>query len=48
MSGFDLQKQTNDVSKCDGVAIGSTTQQQVCEEFATRLKQSNRSVSTGA
>lgn len=39
LSGFDLQKLTNGFSKCEGVSIGSTTQQAVCEEFATRLKQ---------
>ncbi|MGE8367180.1 RNA-guided endonuclease InsQ/TnpB family protein [Cupriavidus sp.] len=42
LSGFDLQKLTNGFSKCEGVAIGSATQQQVCEEFATRLKQFKR------
>ena len=39
LSGFDLQKLTNGFSKCDGVYIGSSTQQAVCEEFATRLRQ---------
>lgn len=39
LSGFDLQKLTNGFSKCEGVAIGSATQQQVCEEFATRIRQ---------
>lgn len=39
MSGFDLQKYTNGFSKCDGVFIGATTQQLVCEEYATRRKQ---------
>jgi IS605 OrfB family transposase len=39
LSGFDLQKLTNGYSKCEGVSIGSATQQQVCEEFATRLRQ---------
>lgn len=42
LSGFDLQKLTNGFSKCEGVAIGSSTQQQVCEEFATRLRQVKR------
>ncbi|MBR8182133.1 transposase [Burkholderia ambifaria] len=42
LSGFDLQKLTNGFSKCEGVSIGSSTQQQVCEEFATRLKQFKR------
>lgn len=41
-SGFDLQKLTNGFSKCEGVTIGSATQQKVCEEFATRLKQFKR------
>ena len=39
LSGFDLQKYTKGFSKCDGVVIGSTTVQQVCEEYATRRKQ---------
>jgi putative transposase len=39
LSGFDLQGLTNGFSKCEGVNIGSATQQAVCEEFATRLKQ---------
>lgn len=39
LSGFDLQKQTTGFVKCDGVSIGSTTVQQICEEFATRRKQ---------
>lgn len=42
LSGFDLQKLTNGFSKCEGVSIGSATQQAVCEEFATRLKQSKK------
>jgi IS605 OrfB family transposase len=42
LSGFDLQRLTNGFSKCEGVAIGSTTQQQVCAEFVTRLKQFKR------
>lgn len=39
LSGFDLQKVANGFSKREGVTIGSATQQAVCEEFATRLKQ---------
>ncbi len=39
LSGFDLQKLTSGFSKCEGVSIGSTTVQVVCEEFATRLRQ---------
>ena len=39
LSGFDLQKYTKGFSKCDGVVIGSTTVQQVCEEYVTRRKQ---------
>lgn len=39
LSGFDLQKLTSGFSKCEGVRIGSTTVQVVCEEFATRLRQ---------
>ena len=42
LSGFDLQKFTNGFSKCEGVTIGSATQQQVCEEFATRIRQFKR------
>ena len=42
LSGFDLQTLTNGFSKCEGVNIGSATQQQVCEEFATRLRQFKR------
>ncbi|MDT8924971.1 transposase [Pseudomonas taiwanensis] len=42
LSGFDLQKLTNGFSKCEGVTIGSATQQQVCEEFATRIRQFKR------
>ena len=42
LSGFDLQKYTKGFSKCDGVVIGSTTVQQVCEEYATRRKQFNK------
>ncbi|MDT8925195.1 transposase [Pseudomonas taiwanensis] len=42
LSGFDLQSLTNGFSKCEGVTIGSATQQQVCEEFATRLRQFKR------
>lgn len=42
LSGFDLQKLTNGFVKCDGVVVGSTTVQQTCEEFATRLKQFKR------
>ncbi|MEQ0777162.1 transposase [Paraburkholderia tropica] len=42
LSGFDLQTLTNGFSKCEGVSIGSATQQQVCEEFATRLRQFRR------
>ena len=39
LSGFDLQKLTAGYSKCEGVQIGSTTVQQVCEEYAVRRKQ---------
>ncbi|WP_208460983.1 RNA-guided endonuclease InsQ/TnpB family protein [Paraburkholderia mimosarum] len=42
LSGFDLQKLTNGFVKCDGVVAGSPTVQQVCEEFATRLRQFKR------
>ena len=42
LTGFDLQKLTNGFSKCEGVSIGSATQQQVCEEFATSLRQFKR------
>jgi IS605 OrfB family transposase len=39
LSGFDLQKLTAGFSKCEGVKVGSSTIQQVCEEYATRRKQ---------
>jgi putative transposase len=39
LSGFDLQKLTKGYSKCEGVQIGSSTVQQVCEEYATRRRQ---------
>jgi len=42
LSGFDLQKLTAGFSKCEGVAIDSRTTQEVCKEFATRLKQFKR------
>jgi putative transposase len=38
-SGFDLQSLTNGFSKCDDVHIGSTTVQQVCEDYAKARKQ---------
>ena len=43
LSGFDLQKLTNGLSKCDGVQIGSPTVQQVCEDYAKARKQFKRS-----
>lgn len=42
LSAFDLQKLTDGFSKCEGVSIGSATHQQVCVEYATRLKQFKR------
>ena len=42
LSGFDLQKLTDGFSKCDGIAIGSATTQQVCEQYATRRRQFKR------
>lgn len=42
LSGYDLQKLTDGFSKCDGIAIGSATTQQVCEEYATRRRQCKR------
>ncbi len=42
LSGFDLQKSTNGFSKCEGVLIGSTTIQQVCEDYAKARKQFKR------
>ncbi|MBP8018740.1 MAG: transposase [Hylemonella sp.] len=42
LSGYDLQKLTDGYSKCDGIAIGSATTQQVCEEYATRRRQFKR------
>jgi IS605 OrfB family transposase len=43
LSGFDLQKLTNGLSKCEGVLIGSPTVQQVCEDYAKARKQFKRS-----
>ncbi|MCO8169248.1 transposase [Pseudomonas sp. 21LCFQ02] len=43
LSGFDLQKLTNGLSKCDGVQTGSPTVQQVCEDYAKSRKQFKRS-----
>ena len=43
LTGFDLQILTSGYVKCDGTAIGSTTVQQTCEEYATRRKQFKRS-----
>lgn len=39
LSGFELQKLTAGFVKCDGVTVGSSTVKEVCDEFATRLKQ---------
>jgi putative transposase len=39
LSGFDLQKLTAGYVKEEGVLVGSSTVQQVCEEYATRRKQ---------
>lgn len=39
LSGYDLQKVTAGFTKEDGIQIGSTTVQQVCEEYAMRRKQ---------
>ena len=39
LSGYDLQKLTNGFSKCEGISIGSSTVQQVCEEYAKARKQ---------
>ena len=39
LSGYDLQKLTNGFSKCEGVRIGSSTVQQVCEDYAKARKQ---------
>lgn len=43
LSGYDLQRLTNGLSKCEGILIGSATQQQVCEDYATCRKQAKRS-----
>ena len=43
LSGFDLQKLINGLSKCDGVQIGSPTVQQVCEDYAKARKPFKRS-----
>ncbi|WP_321955377.1 RNA-guided endonuclease InsQ/TnpB family protein [Paraburkholderia bannensis] len=42
LSGFDLCGLTAGFSKCEGVSVGSGTVQQVCKEYATRLKQFKR------
>lgn len=42
LSGYDLQKFVAGVGK-EGLSIGSTTTQQVCEEYATRRKQFKKS-----
>ena len=42
LSGFDLSNLTAGFVKCDGVTAGSTTVQETCQEFATRLKQFKR------
>ena len=39
LSGYDLQKLTKGFSKCGGVQIGSSTVQQVCEDYAKARKQ---------
>ena len=39
LSGYDLQKLTAGLSKCDGVKVGSGTVQLVCAEYAARRKQ---------
>ena len=39
LSAYDLQKYTAGYTKCEGVKIGTTTVQQVCEEYATRRRQ---------
>jgi len=43
LSGFDLQKLTAGLSKCEGVQICSSTVQQVCEDYAKARKQAKRS-----
>ncbi|CAB5555732.1 RNA-guided endonuclease InsQ/TnpB family protein [Stutzerimonas stutzeri] len=43
LSGFDLQKYTNGLSKCDGILIGSPTVQQVCEDYAKARRQFKKS-----
>jgi IS605 OrfB family transposase len=43
LTAFDLQKYTKGYSQCDGVLIGSSTVQQICEEFATRRRQFKKS-----
>ncbi|WP_429500775.1 RNA-guided endonuclease InsQ/TnpB family protein (plasmid) [Robbsia andropogonis] len=42
LSGFDLCALTAGFSKCEGIQVGSGTVQQVCKEYATRLKQFRR------
>lgn len=42
LSGYDMQKYTAGATK-EGLSIGSSTVQQVCEEYATRRKQFKKS-----
>ena len=42
LSGYDLQKLTSGLSKCDGVQIGAATVQQVCEGYAKARNQVKR------
>lgn len=42
LSGFDLQKLTNGLSKCEGITLGSVTVQQVCEDYAKARNQFKR------
>lgn len=42
LSGYDLQKYTAGYTKCEGVAIGSSTIDAVCTEYATRRRQFKR------
>jgi putative transposase len=39
LSRFDLSNLTAGFDECDGVVVGSTTVQEICQEFATCLKQ---------
>ncbi|ARK44736.1 transposase [Burkholderia pseudomallei] len=42
LSGYDLQKLTSGLTKCDGISVEWSAVAQTCEEFAARLRQCKR------